>query len=529
MKKITITNKTTLALFIILIIASFFRLSNIKTIPPGLYPDEAINGNNALEALRTNTYKVFYPENNGREGLFINIQALFLKFFLNFYENPEPWMLRIVSAIFGILTVLGLYFLTKQLFNKKIALLSSFLLAVGFWPVNFSRIGFRAIMVPFCLTWAIYFLLKALEKNNWKFIIFSGIFFGAGFHTYIAYRIAPLIALIILIYYFFNYQRQKNIKDFWKLIIIWTITTFIIALPIGIYFLENPQDFMGRSTQVSVFNSAHPLKEFSLSFIKTIGMFNFYGDCNWRHNYACQKELDFLTGIFFILGLIVTIKKLAKKPFDFSSGLIVGWFLIMTLPAILTFEGIPHALRSIGLIPPVFILAGVGLYSFCHWCFIKIPSQKRKNISIIILSLILLLIFLINYFNYFQKWAKNPNVSNAFNENYEQIGEYLNSLPPSLNKFVLVNAGGVLVNNIPMSAQTVMFITNTYHPNNQIKKNIFYLTPENLNEIILLNDINAPFIIIPLEKNTDAKQIIESIFPNISFKENPYFWIFQSL
>ena len=55
MKKLTLTNKTILALFIILIIASFFRFSNIKTILPGLYPDEAINDNNALLALSTNT------------------------------------------------------------------------------------------------------------------------------------------------------------------------------------------------------------------------------------------------------------------------------------------------------------------------------------------------------------------------------------------------------------------------------------------------------------------------------------------
>ena len=71
-----------------------------------------MNGNNALEALETGDFKIFYPENNGREGLFINIQALSLKVF-----GAEPWALRIVSAIFGFLTVLGLYFLARILFK----------------------------------------------------------------------------------------------------------------------------------------------------------------------------------------------------------------------------------------------------------------------------------------------------------------------------------------------------------------------------------------------------------------------------
>lgn len=524
-KKLTTQNKLTIILFIILIIASFFRLSNIKTIPPGLYPDEAINGNNALTALETGKFKVFYPENNGREGLFINIQALLLKFFLNFYNNPEPWMLRIVSAIFGILTVWGLYFLAKQLFNSKIGLLCSFLLAVGFWHVNFSRIGFRAIMVPFCLVWSIYFLLKALEKNNWKFALFSAVFFGAGFHTYIAYRVSPLIALIIFIYYFLKYHRQKNIKSFWKLVSLWIIVTFIIALPIGLYFLHNPQDFFGRSTQVSIFNSSNPIKELATSFIKEIGMFNVRGDCNWRHNYSCHPELDIFTGLFFLIGLILTIKNLFKKHFNLASCLLIGWFLIMILPAILTTEGLPHALRSIGLIPPVFILAGVGLNSFIEWPISKIHSQNKKNISQLVLVVICLSILLINYINYFQRWAKNSNVSGAFNENYKQIGQYLNSLPQSQLKIVLVNAGGVLVNNIPMPSQTTMFITDTYTPEKQQQKNIIYILPDQLTQIN--TKAETSFVLIPLEKNKETKEMIERTFPNITLIENPYFWIFQ--
>jgi len=115
-------NKKSIALILILIIAAFFRLYNITPpaggLPPGLYPDEAMNGNNALEAISTGQYKIFYPENNGREGLFMNIQAVFLKILMPLFNNaPEPWMLRLASAFFGILTVLGIYFLAKELFK----------------------------------------------------------------------------------------------------------------------------------------------------------------------------------------------------------------------------------------------------------------------------------------------------------------------------------------------------------------------------------------------------------------------------
>ncbi len=163
--------KAIIFLLLILLLAAVFRLWRLDSIPSGLYPDVAINGNDALDSLETGNFKVFYPENNGREGLFIWLIALSFSIF-----GPSIWAIKIVAAVFGILTVLGLYLLTKELFrteNSKqkivnseiIALLSAFFLAVSFWHVNFSRIGFRAILVPFILVFGFYFLLKSFSKN----------------------------------------------------------------------------------------------------------------------------------------------------------------------------------------------------------------------------------------------------------------------------------------------------------------------------------------------------------------------------
>jgi len=67
--------KTLLWLGIILIIAGFLRFYHLPATPPGLYPDEAMDGNNALQALRTGDFRVFYTPNNGEEGLFANVEA----------------------------------------------------------------------------------------------------------------------------------------------------------------------------------------------------------------------------------------------------------------------------------------------------------------------------------------------------------------------------------------------------------------------------------------------------------------------
>ncbi|HEV3201887.1 MAG TPA: glycosyltransferase family 39 protein, partial [Bryobacteraceae bacterium] len=127
-------------LLLILSIAGFLRLYRFTTIPPGLYRDEAMNGSNALEVLETGRFQVFYPENGGREGLYINVATVFISVCGN-----KAWVLRLPAAIFGILTVWGVYLLVAELASVETALLAAFFLATCFWHIDFSRIAFRAI------------------------------------------------------------------------------------------------------------------------------------------------------------------------------------------------------------------------------------------------------------------------------------------------------------------------------------------------------------------------------------------------
>ncbi len=474
-------------LIAILIIAAFLRLYNITQLPPGLYPDEAMNGNNALEALSTGPpaggFKVFYPENNGREGLFINIQAMFLKFLMPFNnDNPEPWMLRLASAIFGILTVLGLYFLAKELFkSEKIALLSSFFLATSFWHINFSRIGFRAIMAPFFAVWAFYFLLKALNSDKYKLAsVIGGISLGLGFHSYIAFRAMPAAAIIAWVFYWFKNKDKVFRKKIIISAILFTVSALIMFAPLGIYFLKHPQDFFGRTTQVSVMSSPSPVKILGLNVLKTAGMFNFAGDWNWRHNYAGKPELFWPIGIMFATGLFLGIYYLFKKEERTPFVILFFWLVIAALPVVVSQEGIPHALRSILLIPPAFILAGFGGVRLYQWAT-KYGFFAKIRKPIVVIFLILLIAE--SYTAYFILWGKNYNTQGAFAADYAQIGRELRNLPKELPKYVIIEANGVDVRGIPMPAQTVMFLTDTFTPEKQKEKNLFYVLPKDTNKI----------------------------------------------
>jgi 4-amino-4-deoxy-L-arabinose transferase-like glycosyltransferase len=493
-------SKKNLFLFLVLLVALFFRFYNLTSIPPGLYPDEAMNGNNALEVLATKNFKVYYEENNGREGLFINIQALFLALI----QKNEPYVLRLPSAIFGFLTVLGIYFFVLELFkniknyklekinekeeiknskikfNEKVALLSAFFLATSFWHINFSRIGFRAILAPFFLVWALYLILKSLNNNYQKILaFFAGIFFGLGFYTYIAYRVMILIFIPILWFYFKEAKLKNKLKEFYLAKIVFVLGMVLIALPIGWYYLNNPEDFFGRTSQISVFNSSSPIKDLILNIFKTLFMFNFVGDFNWRHNLSGNPELDVLVGVLFVVGILILLKNRSNSEIQFINYILFGWFFLAMLPVVISNEGIPHALRAILMVIPAVIfaaIAGIIIYE-------KLILLKNKKTINIIFGIFLVVVFLNTYYAYFVLWANNKNTYDAFSSNYVELGKILNSLPQNLPKYVLVEASGVEVRGIPMPAQTTMFITNTFLPQNQKEKNIFYILPQDKDKI----------------------------------------------
>src|SRR3989344_1914530 len=502
----------------IIIMAVFFRFYQLDSVPPGLWSDEGANGVDALKAIDSGDYKLFYSNNNGREGLFINLQALSIKLL-----GSTPYALRVVSAIMGVLTVVGLYMLTRYLFDWRTASIASFLLAVSSWHVIFSRIGFRAIMLPLVLVWVFYFLWRGLRTGSLYQYIITGIIGGLGFYTYFSYRTVPLIALIVFGNYWislkkdfndsaYDHSRNQLLKGFTIMLVV----VIIIALPLGIYFLQHPEDFLKRDgNPISVFAQNEPLKEFGLSIVKTLGMFNFSGDFNQRHKIPGWPELSIPISLLFAVGFIKELTHwLRRKHGHFSTQhtFLFSWFFIMLLPGFLSTEA-PHALRTIGVLPVVMIFSAKGFWLLLN--LLKRYHQitdyhsstdlssyyREKNILISVTIIIFLFsLGLLEYSRYFNVWAKEPALKSAFAQSYMDISDYLNNASPTITKYVLVNEGDVLVDDVPNNAQSIKFLTETYDIQSSTNKNIHYIRSDQVES--LLNSKNN-FILIPLAHSTE--------------------------
>ncbi|MFA4817630.1 MAG: glycosyltransferase family 39 protein [Parcubacteria group bacterium] len=492
--------------FMIVALGFILRFDNIDIAPPGVYPDEAVNGEDALRAISPGDFQWFYPANQGREGLFINIQALSLMLF-----GVNVLALKLPSILFGTLTIFGVFLLARELFDTRVGLFSAFLVSVGYWAINFSRIGFRAIMLPFVLVFAFYFLWKGLRTKKWTDFALGGFIFGLGLHTYIAFRIAPAILVVALISFLIS--RPNFIREYWKKILVFILFAAIAAAPmLYTFFIAHPEYMESRSSSISIMspevNKGHLLETFSRSFGLSLAKYNFWGDQNWRHNYPPYPLLDFLTGIAFLFGFIYAFirffrliylrifQKIRDPRLDIYVFLL-AWFFIMLAPEFLTAEGNPHALRSIGTLPVVFIFSALAFDYI-----LKMSSDRSafyRKIVVVFVAAAFVFIGIFNPVKYFYFWTNKPETASAFQKNLMEAAAYLKLLPATEEKFVIAEN----MQRIPIKVFTTRLA------------NISFYYPGEINRI----NPKKNFAIIMIDRNNEVIASLQKRFPKLELQE----------
>lgn len=511
-----------LLIFLVLALALIVRVYNIDKTPSGIYPDEAVNGVDALHAFRSGDYRWFYTDNNGREGLFMNLIALSYHFF-----GITILGLKFPSIISGVLTVWGTYLLTKELFrSRRAAYLTMIFVAFSFWSINFSRIAFRAVMLPAVLTFSFYFLFRGIKNNHhslkiiakqYFFFALAGFIFGIGLHTYIAWRIAPGILFILFIALWIT--KKHFLRDYWLKGLVFIIFMFVSMAPLLLTFNQHPEYLTSRSNEISIFSPTMNHGYFLRTAGKSLGLslvqYTFWGDQNWRHNYPPYPILNPILGITFLIGLIYIIVKwfhllflrfrenIRDRKFYVYSFLL-AWFFGMLAPEFLSAEGLPHALRSIGTLPVVYMIATIPfLWALGKYDQAKTSPLVRSSIySLIVLIVTVVVVSNIIKYHYF--WANNPKQAAAFESDLMDVSDYIKTIPAGKQKIVI--AGNMQIVPIKLFNYD---LPNTY----RVHQN-------GLNDLTKALPVSGSdnYIFILTDKQKWVVDKIKSFYPNLKFK-----------
>ena len=218
-------------LFLIIFVAFLLRFLGIWFGLPGFtfQADENFIISNMLQMKAA---RVLAPDNL----VYPTLIYYFLGFIsLLFHTGNRIFLLvvgRITSLITGTLSVYLLYLIVKKLFNKKIALISSFLLAINFLHLVNSQ--YLKVDVPgtFFGLLAFFFAVKIFKEGKTIDYILGGVSLGLGFGI----QYSQIFFLIPLLSAHFLYLKKKInpfkisslfSKGFIFFVLIFLITSFI--------------------------------------------------------------------------------------------------------------------------------------------------------------------------------------------------------------------------------------------------------------------------------------------------------------
>lgn len=444
-------------LFITLIVLFSFliRIAYIDEVPVGLYTDEVISAYDAYSILLTgkDSHGEFLPLYFTTIGDYRDPIHIYSMIPFIFLFGTTDLGARFASVFYGTLTVLVTYFLAKEMFNEKVALLSSFFVSISPWHFIFSRIAFHAITAPFFFVLGLYFLVKGIKDK--KFIIAGLAVLALSIYTYYPMRLfVPLFLLGFLLIY------RKEFVKLRKYFFIGGLVAFFILVPAIVFHLKEPQKALARYNTVSIFNQGYfdeikniiwdkkPIPDeiknssatYALIFIHNYfqhlspNFLFFKGDQNQRHNVNGFGKLYVFQIPLVLFGIAWCIKNRGKPTL-----LILLWLLTFPVASSLTFEGVPHSIRTIMAIPVFEILSAIGAFFI-----ITLYSTRKTRLGrnfLIVLTLLFILVAAVNvyyfFYNYFRVY---PTYSyDSFGSRLGEAIVYANSIKDNYEEVIIIN------------------------------------------------------------------------------------------
>jgi len=400
-------------LIIIIITAFFIRFLLVDKFPPGLYSDETALGYNSYSLLKT-----------GRDE-FGKSWLLSFESFGDYKPPMSAWLMmpsiavfglnelsvRLPSVIAGTLTVLIVFFLSKEIFNKNkmIPFIAATLIAISPWSILFSRSSMLVGTEVMFTSGALLFFLISIRRPN--FLYLSSFCFAGAIYTYYGARITVVLLVLTLALIF----KKELVKV--KLFVIGSLAIGLILLsPLIFSIVKDPSTLTGRAKTISIFYDpgiklklweAHTLdgQRFPVYLSRFFHNKPYFYARDMARRYLQHFSFDFLflTGDphppfkipnfglvflldlpFFLYGLYLAIRNKNKKILALTF-----YFFISPIAASLTFIT-PSANRSFNMIIGWTIFSAFGISSLINYLRHRFNILPKISMSFLILGYLLL-------------------------------------------------------------------------------------------------------------------------------------------
>ena len=335
------------------------HMSYLGSTPPGLSADEAAIGYNAWTIGHFGVdeggtpWPVFFRSFGGsRSPLYIYMLAPLTRLF-----PLTPTLERIPAALCGIAICMmfGItaWWLTR---SRWIGLITFVVAAFTPWVVMQGRVGFQVVVLVLLTAIAVFGAVRLTEEPSRRWAIVVGIAIAASPFAYATGRLAAVLFGFVLCLVLGARRRLRPA-------LLWVLPPVGIAYAgLGLWAHAHRGALTARFSYISIFAGSPPLVTVARRAIRNyvsyfgVAFLGLHGDSNLRHNTGAGGML--LLGMLpaLLVGLAWCLKRW-RKP---VAQLLLLGLLAAPIPAALTQEGTPHAIRSAIMLPFLFAIAAIG-------------------------------------------------------------------------------------------------------------------------------------------------------------------------
>ena len=253
-------------------------------------------------------------------------------------SNFNPIGLAVGVAFFSSLYLLINYLIVKELFDKKIALISTILLSFSSVLIDFSRFSWNPNLLPLFTLLTVYFVIKSLKTNKWYYFVLFGTFLS--FAIQLHYLALFLIPPIFVIYLIDLLKERKQLIHKFVYLFICLFSFILFSSPLIVFDLRH--QFLNTKSFIALFQS---------SGTSLLTKFNSLFDSFYFLNlYSFNINLNKFLVYFLLFFLFLTFVSIAKQKSHLKAFL---FFFILIILEMSLYNGPKHA-HYFGVLYPLY-------------------------------------------------------------------------------------------------------------------------------------------------------------------------------
>lgn len=412
------------ALLFLAILAAGIALRFIapRQIPPGVWVDALFEAEGVLREPGRVAWLGGLPRgveahaivSTEAHAIVSNLYLQFCSLLLSIFGRGDVGILSL-SAVGGTLMLPAIYWLGKEVADRRTGLVAMGLAAFAGWPLVFSRWAWVGAMLLPLLSAAAAATLASLRTGRILPAFGAGVFLGLALHTHpTAWAVCVgFVAFAVLV-------LRGRTAGARRLVAAATAGCLIALFPLGMAYLDHPERIGGRPRDVTLLSPARDVtlpaagapfalpRRLAHNLVEYGGLTVWRGDPNPRHGFPNQSAVNPILGVAALVGAMLGVRRARSGARgDQLLLLIAGTSLlagILSNPA-----GAPNTLRVYPFAAAVFLFAAATLVRWQDAIARALPVRPA-----LLATLGIVLLVQVETLPFLTDWPNRAAVVNSF-------------------------------------------------------------------------------------------------------------------